>query len=379
VRFERPELVAAGSAILAYTCWGRPDAPVVGAALVVVALPTWRRWRTQPVLVLALGWFMVNAVGSYASARALDVGGSIRPHVVPALPLRFLSLQPVVPFWLLLPLPFGVARLVRGAPWRLVVVAVGAVAGLLPLSVSVVGNGDLTRSYMEYFRYGTWALPWIVLVAAEGMSAAVDVLARRGRAHAPGRELAVRAAIIGACMTTPLVYRGYLARQYGPRAEEAVFREALQRVPDSCGLIVPDDDRSRRGSIEITRRYVYIAEEAAARGESRVDPRSVIGVTAFLRSPSHLRALRAPAPDRDRVPPRCWFYFRGSYCYTGLVGRGSASCAKLERRAVLEPVLTRDILYVSHRLVTRPDLSEPPLYDPAQSLVLSKITGWRRQ
>ena len=89
------------------------------------------------------------------------------------LPLRFLSLQPVVPFWLLLPLPFGVVRLLRGSRWRLVVIVVGVVAGVVPLSVSVVGKDDPTQSYMEYFRYGTWALPWIVLVAAEGMEAGV--------------------------------------------------------------------------------------------------------------------------------------------------------------------------------------------------------------
>jgi hypothetical protein len=382
VRFERDELAAAGSALLAYTCWGRPDAPVVGGALLAIVLPTLRRWRTRPLLVLAIGWFLVNAVGSYASARALDVGGSIRPRVIPMLPLRFLRLQPIIPFWLLLPLPFGVVRLLRGAAWRLGVVAVGAVAGLLPLSVSVVGNGDATQSYMEYFRYGTWALPWIVLVAAEGMNAGVGVLARRGPSHAPRLEVALGATIVAACMATPLLFRGYLAREYGPRAEEAVFREALRHVPEGCGLIVPDDDRSRRGgSIEITRRYVYIAEEAAARGESRVDPRSVIGATALLRSPAQVRTLRptASAPDGDRTPRPCWYYFRGSYCYTGLVGRGSSSCAKLERHAVLEPVLSRDILYISHRLVTRPDLSDRPLYDPAQSLVLSKIVGWRGQ
>ena len=39
--------------------------------------------------------------------------------------LTFLTLQPVVPFWLLLPMPFGVARLVRNDPRRLLVIAVG--------------------------------------------------------------------------------------------------------------------------------------------------------------------------------------------------------------------------------------------------------------
>ncbi len=155
----------------------------------------------------------------------------------------------------------------------------------------------------------------------------------------------------------------------------------MRRVPADCGLVVPDDDDSRGGTIEVTRRYVYIAEEAAARRESRVNAQSVIGVTAFLRLALDDRAVQslpsAATPDGDRLEPGCWFYFRGSYCYTGLRGGGSPACAELERRAVLEPVLTQHILYISHRLVTRPDLHDPPLYDPAQSLVLSKIVGWR--
>jgi hypothetical protein len=81
--------------------------------------------------------------------------------------------------------------------------------------------------------------------------------------------------------------------------------------------------------------------------------------------------------DEDRAAPACWYYFRGSYCYTGLLGGGSQTCAEVEHHAVLDPVLTRSILYISHRMVTRPDLTDPPLYDPAQSLVLARIVGWR--
>ncbi len=385
VRFERGELAMAGAAVLAYACWGRPDAPVVGAALLAIAVPALRRWRTHPVLVAALGWFAANAIASFASARALGVVSHVAPHLWHGFPvLLFLGMQQVVPFWLLLPLPFGVAHLWRRDPWRLVVVGVGIAAGLVPLSLSPVGAGDPTRSYMEYFRYGTWALPWILLVAAEGMDAGVLFVTRRfarlGPARAHRLELAVRATIIAVCMATPLYFRSYLARQYGPRVEEEAFREALRRVPDDCGLVVPDDDSDDQGggTIEIQRRYAYIAEEAAAEGESHVGPERVIGASAFLRSAADRRALPPVAtPAAKRAEPACWYYFRGSYCYTGLQGQGSAVCAELERDAVLEPILARRILYISHRLVTRPDLSDGPLYDPDQSLVLSKIVAWR--
>ena len=384
VRFDRAELAMAGAAVLAYTCWGRPDAPIVGAALLAIVAPVLRRWRMQPVLLAAVGWFAVNAVASFAGARALDVGrGNVKPHFwLGSALLRFLWMQEVVPFWLLLPLPFGVAALLR-SPRRLVVIGVGIAAGLVPLSVSPVGSSDPTRSYMEYFRYGTWALPWILLVAAEGMDAGVRFVTRRfagvGTAHARRLELVARTIVIAVCVATPLFYRSYLARQYGPRAEEAAFREVLRRVPEDCGLVVPDDDSDDQGggTIEIMRRYVFIAEEAAARGDESVDPKRIVGVTTFLRTATEQGAV-PPAPETtDRTRPPCWYYFRGSYCYTGLIGQGSPVCGELERHAALEPILTQRILYISHRLVTRPDLTDPPLYDPDQSLVLSKVVGWR--
>jgi hypothetical protein len=388
VRFERAELAAAGAAVLAYACWGRPDAPIVGAALVAIAVPVLVRWRAQPVLVAGLGWFAVNAVASFVSAWALGAGSHLTPHLWAGFPvLRFVGLQEVVPFWLILPLPFGVAHLLVRDPRRLAVIGIGIIAGLVPLSLSPVGNGDPTGSYMEYFRYGTWALPWIVLVAAEGMDAGVGLVARRfGRvdpARAHRMALAARATIVAVCMATPLVFRSYLARQYGPRVEEEAFRDALDRVPDDCGLVVPHDysDLPGVGTIELMRPYVYNAEEAAAQGKSRVHPERIVGVTDFLRSAAEHRAVpplpSAAAPVGDRADPACWYYFRGSYCYTGLFGLGSRACAEIERDAVLDPVLARNILYISHRLVTRPDRSDPPFYDPAQSLVLSKIVGWR--
>src|SRR6185369_13408524 len=177
-----------------------------------IVLPTLRHWRTQPLLVASLGWFAVNAVASFASTRALGVGGHMGPHVWfgPVL-LRLVTIQELVPFWLLLPLPFGVVHLRGRDRAGLVVVGVGIVAGLVVLSVSPAGSDDPTRSYMEYFRYGTWTLPWIVLIAAEGMDAGVAFVAR----FAPdGPERAQRAAtaaavtIIAVCMATPLVFHG---------------------------------------------------------------------------------------------------------------------------------------------------------------------------
>jgi hypothetical protein len=386
VRFGRAELAAGGSAVLAYTCWGRPDAAVIGATFLVLVLPGLRAWRAQPVLTAACGWFTVNVLASVVSARMLDLGGSIRPHLGFQLPvLHFLGLQSIVPFWMILPLPFGVVRLARRAPWRLLVAAVGIAAGLVPLTVSPINKVDPTGSYLEYFRYATWALPWIVLLAAEGMEAGVHFVVGRfetvGRRGASGVGSTIRAAILAGLVATPLVFRSYLARQYAPRVEEGAFRTALQHVPGECGLVIPDDASEDEGMHETARRYVYIAEEAANRRESQVKPASVIGVTDYLRSELELRGTpRSPsvaASDGDRGVPECWYYFRGSYCHTGFDGRPSAGCAEFERRVQLEPVFTEHILYISHRLVTRPDLRDSPLYDPAQPIVLSKVVGPR--
>jgi hypothetical protein len=388
IRCGRAELGAAGAAVLAYTCWGRPDAPVVGGVLLVIALPALARWRTHSVLLVSLAWFGVNALASIASTRASGGAGSLSVHLSvglwPSLPVvRFLTLQEIVPLWLWVPLPFGVVRLVRQDYQRLAVVGAGVVAGFVPAYLRG-GMPDSTQSFMEFFRYGTWALPWILLATAEGMEA-IALFAARFGGSAPGRarriERSVRAVNVALCVATPLVFHSYLSRRYGPSMEEEAFRAALRQVPDRCGLVVPDDETELEhqggGTIEILTRYMHIADEAAARFESVVDGTRIAGVTSFLKSTTGQTRL-PPVPllgveETERTP--CWYYFRGSYCYTGVDGHPSTACADLERRATLEPVLSRDILYISHRLVTRPDLREPPLYDPTQRLVLSHVVG----
>ena len=197
---------------------------------------------------------------------------------------------------------------------------------------------------MEFFRYGTWALPWLVLLAAEGMEAGVVFVATHFGRVDPGRvrrvELAAGATVIAVCMATPVVFRSYLARQYGPRVEEDAFRKALQRVPAGCGVVVPDDDSDDQsgGTIEIMQRYVYIAEEAAARRESDVNPKGIVGVTTFLRAAKHDDAVPGLPSEAvgtaESAEAACWYYFRGSYCSTGIAGEGSAACAEARATCV---------------------------------------------
>ncbi len=376
VRSQRAELAAAGAGVLAYTCWGRPDAPLVGAVLLVIALPA--LVRARPVMIAALAWFGLNAAASLANVRASGGATSIFQHLQAGVWQTFpvaqiLLLQAIVPFWCWLPLPLGIARLAWRDRRRLAVVGVGIAAGFAPVYLRG-GMLDPSQSFMEFFRYGTWALPWILLATAEGMeAAALWVGSRFGGA---GAERVARLAIVAVCAATPLVLHDYLSRRYGPRAEEEVFRAALAQVPGDCAVVVPDDDSEgdgqRGGTIEIRQRYVYIGAEVAAVSQSPSTPR-IVGVTSFLKA----IGAGSELPPTDSAGAPCWYYFRGSYCYTGVDGHAPTSCTELERRAVLQPVLTRDILYISHRLITRPDLRHPPFYDPAQRLELSRIVGLR--
>ncbi len=391
VRFDRTDVGIAGTAVLAFACWGRPEVATVGAVLLIIAWPMLARWRSRPASLVASVWFGTNLLASVAIARVLGTGSGLKPDLLrwPELPIgHFLTLQPIIPFWLWVPLPFGLARLALRDRRRLWLVTIGVAAGFLPYVIKVGIRSDPTGSYLEFFRYGTWTLPWILLVMAEGIEAIARFVGERLGGPLPGRarriQDAVAALFVAVCMATPLFFRGYLSRRYGPRVEEEAFREALEKVPDGCGLVAPDDQADMAsqggGTIEILRRYVYIAEEARARSESSLDARRVMGVTPFLESidrRGELPPVPQSDPERGGTHPPCWYYFRGSYCYTGFSGSGSRSCAELERRVVLAPVFTRDILYISHRLVTRPDLRDRPLYDPAQRLVLASVERLR--
>ncbi len=380
------EWAFAGCALLAYTCWVRPDAPIIGAMAGVIALPGLRRWQSRPALIAGLAWFGVSALTSLASCSAGGAASTIRASSFsfPEFPLStFLRLPEILPFWFWMPLPLGVASLAVRHRWPLFLSLLGTTVGLIPLSLSPRA-GDLSQSYIEYFRYGSYTLPWLALLAAQGWELVVQVFG----GILPGRSITrwspathrkgVRTLVIGVCVSTAVLAQPYLARRYGAATEEQAFREALSIIPRRCGVIVPEE-KGGSHSVEINARYAHIAEEASRSEQATISGEQVLGLHEFERESG---GGELPVVRRRHQQPAggapCWYYFHGSYCYTGLFGNPPGDCAALERRLILEPVFSQDILYLSYRLVTRPDLRDPPLYNPAQTLVLYRVKGFRQ-
>ncbi|MBX3025921.1 hypothetical protein KF840_13520 [bacterium] len=349
-------LLAAGCALLGYAVWGRPEALVIGLPLLVVAWGVLRRSWARCTVVAALVWLGGLTVVRLASLPQLahgtrgDLAGPWR-----VLPLgELLTTSAVLPWWLWLPLPVGLAWL-RGRA-RAACVA-GLLAGVVPLHVTPTGF-DPTETYLELFRYGSFALPWMALLAGAGLAGVAAVLARGLRRRGAASGAAVVLGLLVAA--TPLLNRDYLARRYGPAVDEEVFREALTQVPGQCALIVPDDGDAR-GALEVMKRYVEIARTAPppAGGAS---PR-LVGLSAFLRD----------WRDGGAMPDGCWFFYRGSFCHDGFEGTPPADCAALLARAPFEPVWSRAVEYRSHRLVTRPARVAAPWYEPRLELTLYRL------
>ncbi len=368
--------IIAGAGMLAFGTWCRPDGAIAGAPLLAVAWPVVKGWRRHPLAWLGFGLFGANMIAAQIALHALGTSQSFGLHLpLPDDPGLFLIPEDV-PYWLSLGAALGIALFRRLERRLLVIVGVSAVTGLLPLAVR--GTTDVTASYMEVFRYGTWVLPWLVLLAASGFVEAAQAIATRvGDPASAGRARRVeRAALIGVALlvlSSPVRAHRYLAREYGPRAEEQVFREALRRVPDKCTLVVPDDvrelGRENLGTIEIEARYELVAAEQA--GVDGHSPQDIVGVTTFLDALKQHGWPRGPAGGA----PLCYWFFEGSYCYTGSNGTPSASCRELLARLHSRQVLDKQIEYVSHRFVTRPDLRTPPLYDPRQHLRLLELSA----
>lgn len=367
--------VFAGASLLAYATWCRPEAAIVGAPLLAVAWPVVRSWRRRPIAWLGFGLFGANMIAAQVALRALGPTPSLVPGFPFAHAARFLVIPEDVPYWLSLGLLLAVA-LRRGIERRHAwLFTVGIVTGMWPLAIRSMM--DPTRSHMELFRYGAWMLPWITLLCACGFVAAAGRLGERfGKAKRAGRARHVYLAVLAATtlfvLSSPVRARSYLSREYGPRAEERIFVNALGRVPASCTLIVPDDitelGRKGKGTIEIEWRYRAIAREKARLAGST--PHKTVGVTTFLD-----RLHKHGWPRRPDGAPACYWFFQGSYCYTGPDGVPAQSCKELLSAVHGRPVFDAEIKYVSHRFVTRPRLHRAPLYDAHQHLRLWKLSA----
>jgi hypothetical protein len=152
------------------------------------------------------------------------------------------------------------------------------------------------------------------------------------------------------------LHRDYLARRYGHAASEPVIRELLTRVPEGCGLLVPDD-RPEGVNIEIAERYAYIAAEAHAQGAIR--RLEVFPLSDLL--------------EGEVDVGRCLTFLRGPYCYHGFAGRPAAACRQLAERFRLEEIASLAIEFRHHRLVTGPDVRRAPWFMERMPLALYRV------
>ncbi len=236
-----------------------------------------------------------------------------------------------------------------------VVAVAGVVAGLVPVHLTPTMT-DRTETYLEFFRYASFALAWIALLSGAGIAALASFLARGLGSPVIARVLPIGFAM--AMLVTPVVNRGYLGLRYGPAIDEAVFREALTQVPSECELIVPDDDRE----LDVVKRYVEITREVFVVRRDTPAPGSVIGLSKFL-------------AERRRSPAGCRFFYRGTYCHDGFEGDPPPGCREIVERYGFEPVWSRTIVYRSHRLVSRPGRAARPWYEASLVLTLFKAGG----
>jgi hypothetical protein len=353
-RTHSTAILAAGVALIGYALWGRPEALVVGLPLLAVVWGVPRALWPRCAVVAAVVW--VGGLALVRLAAIPQLAHGTRSNLAgpwSVLPLgEFLTTSAVLPFWLWLPLPLGLVWL-RGRA-RAVCVA-GLVAGLVPVHTTPT-MFDATATYLEFFRYASFALPWLTLLAGAGLAGTAQWISRRFPAPLGARAPA--ALLASALVATPLANHEYLARRYGPAVDEEVFRAALAHVPQRCWLIVPDDeDRGGRGSLEVMKRYAEIAREMPADG---APPVRLIGLSAFLRE------WRG---DREG----CWYFYRGSYCNDGFDGNPPAACSEILERAPFVHVWGREVEYRSHRLVSRPKRVAAPWYDPHLEITLSRL------
>jgi len=225
----------------------------------------------------------------------------------------------------------------------------GLIAGIVPIHATPT-MFDPTETYLEFFRYGAFAMPWVALLAGAGLACAVTLLSHLLPRVAP----AATAAVLGLFLATPLLDRDYLGLQYGPAVDEETFRRALTHVPANCRLIVPDDQQH----FDTLKRYVEIARDVASRNADAPSPEDLVGLS---------RALRNSPRDG------CLYFYRGSYCHDGFEGIAPAECRELLEREGAVEVWSREVEYRSHRLVTRPRRKAAPWYERNLRLSLYRL------
>jgi hypothetical protein len=357
-RGERSDLWTTGVALAGWAIWIRPEGalgllPIAAASL---ALPRrwWGRWEVRATCVVAVAFVIVRIV-AMATSRTLAPAGS--PGSLANIAWGGILFSTVLlPVWLWAPVPFSVLELRRRR--ALTVALAGLAAGLIPASLRGLSS-DPANTHLELLRYGTPAFAWLALLSAMSLDGGCRWLAGRS-ANSEWKLTALRAFLALMVVSPVIVDREYLSRRYGHATSEAAIRELLTKIPNGCGLLVPDD-RPEGVNIEIADRYAFIAAEAYAEGAiPRID---VVPASDLL--------------EGKVEAGRCWMFLHGPYCDHGYAGRSAEACVRLENRYALDEIASIPIEFRHHRLVSAPEVRRAPWYVERLPIVLCRVLGLR--
>lgn len=348
-----PFAMAAGFSFFGALIWGRPETIILCPLAALFAWPAAREMWREPIAIegaLLLAFSAGMRLAGFPDDGSAGWEGSWKlfPY------WEFLTDGTSAPWWLWTLAPLGLLPM---RPFVRAVVVLGFLGGLVP--VHRVPH-DPTGSYMEVFRYGTTALPWIALAAASGLA----WLAGRPAKWSPrGRWLSVAAIAAGgfAVAATPLLHLDFLGRRYGQRVERAAFVEAMSRVPAGCQVVAPDDTKpedQHTGSVrEMFELYFFAAKEAEASG---LPMPTLVPLNEFFKKPDPLQ--------------RCTYFFQSYACFAGRFdGLPLRACAQVRERYRLRSVWSLTAPFFHHRLISRPYVREAPWYSPSQTLELFEV------
>jgi len=359
-RESRPFLFLMGGALLGYAVWWRPEAPIALAIAGLIVLPRLRLCYRSPALLIGAAWAAVNGVASAGCTLAAGSAGhaswSGPTRLVEAL-VPYLADAAVVPPWLWIPFVASPVLVVLARDRRLALLIACFALAMIPLAMSPALNA-YAGTHVELFRYGTWALPWVVLGSASVLDRLAALMARpvgtpRARAVAVG-------VVALALSSTPLFFTEYLGRSYTNKAEEAVLRSWLPTIESGCQLIVPDEKLGSH-THEHMRRFRRINDAALEADESNVQADDVVGMNAVL--------------EGEQTIGECAYFFYGVHCRRELAHTSASRCEAFVRWQDGVVAESRPFEFFHHRLIVSSSAEPGLIHDPALELSLYRLGG----
>ncbi len=378
-----------GHLLVAHALWWTPLAwPIAFAwgTCLWHALPRERRWTAAmvaPVIVVAgtavLGLLLDRWVGGGNPTAFVGMVIGLDWLTWPWARL-FLSTA-LMPVWLWIP---ALAALVRRTVTLGSVEAIGLATGIVPVILHVPRMDDDAPA-LELFIRGAPGLPWLLLLAGEGVA---RWLVPAVQARWPNRGEHAWWAMVGLVAVSPMMHWGYLGRSYAGLAERPSIAVFERKVPGGCGLVVPEDTAEARpgegtpAGMNGTARYYreLILGMRKQRGEP-AEAGGIVPATAFLEAASSRGELPATVPGlpsewaHDGKRFGCWYFLETTYCRLGAFRGPSRLCAEFAKALRLTTIDAAPVPVLANRLVTFTDALPEELHDSAFTVKLHRIDG----